>query len=142
METNKLVWSIHPLRSKPVVSISLILLLPILYIMTFHIFPNLIVTTLAFFAFFMSLRGYFFKTTYTLLQDTIQVSLLSFRYTKKISDFKKYYIGPNALLLSPFKFKTRLNRYRGIYISFPQEMRTDIEKIISAQLECGSTNHE
>jgi len=83
----------------------------------------------------LSLRGYLFKSEYRLETDSLNVKMMIFQYKKKYADFKRVYIGKKAFLISPFTYKTKLNKYRGVYIPFPENLRDSIIKFISEKFE-------
>ena len=128
-------WNIHPFKEEPLKSFLLVMFLFVLAIVLFLIFPNIVFTTIAMLLMIISLRGYLFKSIYKLEDDLIKIKMLSFEYKKKFHDFKKLYIGNNAFLMSPFTYKTRLNKYRGIYIPFPKELKVEIINFISEKFE-------
>jgi hypothetical protein len=40
---------------------------------------------------------------------------------RKIREFKRLYEGKNGVLLSPFRHKTFLNQFRGVFLLLPSE---------------------
>jgi len=83
----------------------------------------------------ISLRGYLFKSVFKLKDKELTVNMLNFEYKKKYEDFKMVYVGEGAFLMSPFTYKTKLNKYRGIYIPFPEDLRESIINFISRKFE-------
>jgi len=128
-------WNIHPFKEEPLKSFLLLLFLLILVLVLFLIFPNIVFIIIAMIAMIFSLRGYLFNTSYKLEENVIKIKMLSFEYPKKYSDFKRLYIGENAFLMSPFTYKTKLNRYRGVYIPFPESLKVEIVNFISEKFE-------
>ncbi len=61
--------------------------------------------------------------------------MLYFEYKKNIDTFKRLYLGDGVFLLSPFSYKTKLNRYRGLYANFPKELYSSIENLLKDRLE-------
>jgi len=135
LDKEVLEWSIHPFKESKKRSILLIVFLIILSIIVFLIFPNITFTLIAFSLLIISLRGFFFKTTYKLDSESLTIKMFNFEYKKKFSDFKRIYIGDDALLISPFTYKTRLNKYRGVYAIFPEKLHKQIQKKVEGKLE-------
>ncbi len=132
---NYLEWNIHPFKEEPLKSLFLSVFLFVLLIVLFLIFPNIPFIFASMFVMILSLRGYLFKSEYKLEAESLNVRMMIFEYKKKYSDFKRVYIGRKALLMSPFTYKTKLNKYRGIYIPFPEDLRESIINFISRKFE-------
>jgi hypothetical protein len=128
-------WNIHPFKEEPLKSLFLSVFLFVLAIFLFLIFPNIPFILASMFVMILSLRGYLFKSEYKLEEDNLNVKMFVFEYKKRYSDFKRVYIGKSAFLMSPFTYKTRLNKYRGIYIPFPEELRKKIITFISGKFK-------
>jgi hypothetical protein len=128
-------WNIHPFKEEPLKSFLLITFLFILMILLFFIFPNIPFLLSVMIVMILSLRAYFFKSEYKLEHEYLNVKMLVFQYKKQYADFKKVYIGEAAFLMSPFTYKTKLNKYRGIYIPFPKNLRDRIILFISERFE-------
>jgi len=128
-------WNIHPFKEEPLKSFFLLTFLFILMFLVFLISRNITFALIATILMLISLRGYLFNTSYKLENEIIKIKMLSFQYKKKYNDFKRLYIGENAMLMSPFTFKTKLNKYRGVYIPFPKELKAEIVNFISEKFE-------
>jgi len=132
---NYLEWNIHPFKEEPLKSLFLSVFLLMLFIILFLIFPNIPFVFASIIVMILSLRGYLFKSKYKLEPENLTVKMLVFEYKKKYIDFKRVYIGKSAFLMSPFTYKTKLNRYRGIYIPFPENLRENVITFISGKFE-------
>ncbi len=128
-------WSIHPFKNSLKESSLVILFLLFTTIVVFLALPNIIITFALMFLVIISLRGFFFKTTYSLNSEALNIKMLTFEYSKKFVDFKRVYISEDAFLISPFTYKTRLNKYRGVYANFPKELKEEIEVLFKNKLE-------
>jgi len=128
-------WNIHPFKEEPLKSFFLLTFLFILMFLVFLISRNITFSLIAITAMIVSLRGFLFNTRYKLEAEVIHIKMLSFQYKKKYNDFKKLYIGKDAFLMSPFMFKTKLNKYRGVYIPFPENLKVEIINFISEKFE-------
>lgn len=53
---------------------------------------------------------------------------------RRLTEFKKVYHGKNGILLSPFKRKTILNQFRGVFLLLPRE-RQKIEDYVRNLVE-------
>ncbi|MEO0142084.1 MAG: hypothetical protein ABIL70_03020 [candidate division WOR-3 bacterium] len=119
-------WSVHPARDNPVKTIlSLIFIFGFLFFVL--IFYGLLWALLGFIFLFASLHSYFFPTYYAIDEESIQIRNIFTTQKRKLKEFKKVYLGRNGVLFSPFRHKTFLNQFRGVYLLLPPEK----EEIIS-----------
>jgi NOL1/NOP2/fmu family ribosome biogenesis protein len=53
---------------------------------------------------------------------------------RKLTEFRKVYVGRNGVLLSPFRRKTFLNQFRGVFLLLP-EQRDEILEFLTIRIE-------
>ena len=63
-----------------------------------------------------SVISFFLPIRYIFTSDEVRVITPLSRKIRKWAEFKSYYVDPNGILLSPFLKKSRLERFRGIYL--------------------------
>ena len=83
---------------------------------------------------FLSLGRFFFPTRYKLDRDGINVKTITTNVTYKWSRYRSVYADRNGALLSPFMGPSRLESFRGLYITF-SDNREQIVEYIKAQLK-------
>ncbi|MCH9031572.1 MAG: hypothetical protein IIB00_04860 [candidate division Zixibacteria bacterium] len=83
---------------------------------------------------FLSLGRFFFPTRYKLDRDGISVKTITTNVTHKWSRYRSMYPDRNGALLSPFMGPSRLESFRGLYITFTDN-REQIVEFIRARLE-------
>uniref|UniRef100_A0A7C4X9K2 Uncharacterized protein n=1 Tax=candidate division WOR-3 bacterium TaxID=2052148 RepID=A0A7C4X9K2_UNCW3 len=119
-------WTVHPAKdnqSKTVFSLIFISIF-LFFILIFYGFFWALLGAIFLFA---SLSSYYLPTSYLLDDDHIEIKGLFSNQNRNLKEFKKIYYGKNGVLLSPFRKKTFLNHFRGIYLLLPR----DKEEIIS-----------
>jgi len=67
---------------------------------------------------FGSLAKFFLPTTYTFDPENVTVKTLTQTYTRPWSMFRSFYTDKNGVLLSPFIAPSRLENFRGLYMTF------------------------
>jgi len=112
-----LFWIVHPLARSRVIPAIVILFLFLLGVLIYHIY-GLFLAILSIGILFGSLSSYFFPTKYLFYPDRIEVHTFARRYSRSWSYFKSYHPDKNGVLLSPFEGRSRLERFRGIYVMF------------------------
>lgn len=83
---------------------------------------------------FVSLHSYFFPTSYEITEDEVRIRNIFMTQRRKLSEFRKIYVGKNGTLLSPFTRKTFLNQFRGIFLLLP-EKRDEILDLLRLRIE-------
>lgn len=126
-------WSVHPAKDnhkKTVLSLIFI----IAFLIFIAIFYGIFWSFLGFVILFVSLYSYFFPSTYELDDEYVTIRNMFITQRRKLTEFKKVYQGKNGILLSPFKRKTILNQFRGVFLLLPKD-RTEIEKYVRELIE-------
>ena len=126
-------WTVHPAKrdlTKTIVSGLFITV----FIVLVGIFYGIFWSIFGFVVLFVSLHSYFFPTTYEIDDQEVTVKNIFMTQRRKLSEFRKVYVGRNGTLLSPFRRKTFLNRFRGVFLLLP-EQREDILEFLRARIE-------
>ena len=126
-------WSVHPAKedyNKTVLSLIFI----IGFLMFVSIFYGLFWGILGFVILFVSLYSYFFPSYYEVDQDQVLIRNILITQRRRLAEFKKVYHGKNGILLSPFRRKTFLNQFRGVFLLLPKE-RQAIEDYVRGLIE-------
>ncbi|MEO0205115.1 MAG: hypothetical protein ABIL22_00375 [candidate division WOR-3 bacterium] len=119
-------WQIHPAKRNTTKTI-LSTLFILVFITMITILYNFYWALLALVFLVASLHSYYFPTTYEINEEEIIIKTIFSTHKRKLNEFKKLYIGKNGVLLSPFRHKTFLNNFRGIFLLLPEERNNIID---------------
>lgn len=128
-------WSVHPAKDKRTKTI-----LSLVFICGFLIFISLFYgifwAILGFIFLFFALHSYYFPTLYEVNGEGVIIKNIFATQKRKLSEFKKVYQGKNGVLLSPFKHKTLLNHFRGVFLFLPvlSAQRDEIVNYLKGQI--------
>ena len=126
-------WSVHPAReniAKTVVSLFFIFA----FLVYVSIFFGIVFAVVGFIILFVSLHSYYFPTQYELTDTEIIVTKFFGTQRRMLNEFRMVYEGKNGILLSPFRRKTFLNQFRGIFVLVPRE-RVRIVEYVRKRIE-------
>jgi hypothetical protein len=111
-------WVCHPakknIRITVLVTIFLIVLVAIVYYMTYSVWFALLGAVIL----FGSLATFYFPTRYILSADKIIIKTNARTQEKTWAQYRSFYPDKNGVLLSPFVRPSRLENFRGVYIKF------------------------
>ena len=110
-------WTVHPLKKDTKKSIFLILFIVLICLLTYLTFNSLLFTITAFVLLVISMRQFFVSTHYKLDTEGVMVN----RRKHNWNFFKSFYEDKNGILLSPFKDKSYLENFRGVYLILPDK---------------------
>ena len=125
-------WTIHPAKDNKKKTILSLIFIGALILYVF-IFWGLIWGAFGLIFMFIALQPYYFPTRYELTDEYVQVKTIFATQKRTLTDFKKVYVGKNGVLISPFKRKTFLNNFRGIFLFLPPE-RDEIVKFLTDRI--------
>jgi hypothetical protein len=126
-------WSVHPAKDnykKTILSLVFI----IGFLVFIAVFYGLFWGLLGFVILVVSLYSYFFPTHYEVDHEYVTIKNMFITQHRRLAEFKKVYRGKNGILLSPFKRKTILNQFRGVFLLLPKE-REAIEEYVRGLVE-------
>ena len=126
-------WSVHPaLRNYRKTILSLIFIIGFLTFIA--VFYGIFWSFLGFIILFVSLYSYFFPSNYEVDEEYVTIRNMFITQRRKLTEFKKVYRGKNGILLSPFKRKTILNQFRGVFLLLPKD-HSKIEEYVRGLIE-------
>ncbi len=82
---------------------------------------------------FASLAKFFLPTTYTFNKEGVTIKTMTQSLTRPWSMFRSFYTDKNGVLLSPFIGPSRLENFRGLYMTFSAN-REAVLQIISERV--------
>lgn len=118
-------WRVHPANenlTKTIISLIFVVIFLVLIGIIYGFFWSLLGAIFL----FISLYSYYFPTIYEINDEEVIIKTIFTTNKRKLAEFKKVYFGKNGILLSPFKHKTFLNNFRGVFLLLPE----DRDKII------------
>jgi hypothetical protein len=83
---------------------------------------------------FLSSYSFYFPTHYEITDDAVIIRGVFGRQKRSLNEFRKVLEGKNGVLLSPFRHKTFLNRFRGVFLFLP-EKREEIITLLREKIE-------
>lgn len=126
-------WTVHPAKhdlTRTVISSFFVTA----FIVFVGIFYGIFWSIFGFVVLLVSLHSYFFPTSYEIDDDEVVIKNIFMTQRRKLSEFRKVYVGRNGTLLSPFRRKTFLNQFRGVFLLLP-EQRDEILEFLRARIE-------
>ncbi|HQO10506.1 MAG TPA: hypothetical protein PLK90_06820 [Clostridiales bacterium] len=83
----------------------------------------------------LSLTEIFFPFKYALYENGIIVDRFFYKVKHEYSYYKKVLNDKNGIFLSPFRYETRLESFRGILLRIPKDKRTEVMVFLKAKIE-------
>lgn len=121
-------WRVHPANenlTKTIVSLIFVFVFLLLIGIIYGFFWSLLGAIFL----FISLHSYYFPTVYEITDEEVIIKTFFTTNKRKLTEFKKAYWGKNGVLLSPFKYKTFLNNFRGVFLLLPKDRQEIIDFI-------------
>ncbi|MFH1231884.1 MAG: hypothetical protein V1709_10360 [Planctomycetota bacterium] len=135
-------WTVHPLKKDIKKSAFLIAFIILICLLTYLTFYNLLFAIMAFVLLIISMRQFFVRTHYKLDAEGVMVNSLGNRKKQSWNYFKSFYEDRKGILLSPFKDKSYLENFRGVYLILPENERPQILDFIKQSIlrsSCSAT---
>jgi len=126
-------WTVHPAKrnlTKTVLTAFFITL----FLVIVGVFYGIFWSVFGFIVLFVSLHSYFFPTSYAVDDEEVVIKNIFMTQKRKLNEFRKVYVGKNGTLLSPFKRKTFLNQFRGVFLLLP-EQRNEVLEFLRVRIE-------
>lgn len=111
-------WSVHPARSNRTKAI-VVAIFAVIFLVYIGNFYGIFWSLFGLIVLFLSSYSFYFPTHYETSDEEVVIKGLFTKQKRSLKEFKKVYEGKNGLLLSPFRHKTFLNRFRGIFLFLP-----------------------
>jgi hypothetical protein len=83
----------------------------------------------------LSLTEIFFPFKYALYENGIIVDRFFYKVKHEYSYYKKVLNDKNGIFLSPFRYETRLESFRGILLRIPKDKRTEVMAFLKEKIE-------
>jgi energy-coupling factor transporter transmembrane protein EcfT len=119
-------WSVHPAKQNITKAIVVALFI-IGFMVYIGIFFGAFWGVFGLIVLFLSAYSFYFPTHYEVIDEQVVIKSIFTTQRRPLKEFKKVLPGKNGVLLSPFRHKTFLNRFRGVFLFLPQNH----EEIIS-----------
>ncbi|KPK64736.1 hypothetical protein AMJ83_00665 [candidate division WOR_3 bacterium SM23_42] len=126
-------WTVHPAKrnlTKTILSAIFI----VAFLVFVGIFYGVFWSLFGLVVLLVSLHSYFFPTSYEAGKDEIVIKSILMTQKRGLREFRQVYVGKNGVLLSPFRRKTFLNRFRGVFLLLPEE-REEVLAFLRARVE-------
>lgn len=111
-------WIVHPAKRNLTKTVLSAIFLAVFLIFV-GFFYGVFWTIFGLIVLFVSLHSYFFPTAYEITEDEVIKRNIFLTQKRKLSEFRRVYEGKNGVLLSPFRRKTFLNQFRGVFLLLP-----------------------
>jgi hypothetical protein len=121
-------WSVHPARENMVKTIVSLVFI-IAFLVYVSVFFGVVFVVVGFIILFVSLHSYYFPTHYEITDTEIIVTKFFGTQRRLLKEFRMVYEGKNGMLLSPFRRKTFLNQFRGVFVLVPREQKEIVEDV-------------
>lgn len=111
-----------------IVSIVIIFLLTSLLFNPFYALIAILLATL-------SLTEIFFPFKYYFYDDKIIIDRFFYKFTKEYFYYKKVVNDKNGIFISPYRFETRMESFRGILLRVPEVEKREILEFLKSKIE-------
>jgi hypothetical protein len=126
-------WTVHP-ATRDLTKTLISSVFVTAFIIIVGAFYGIFWSIFGFVVLFVSLHSYFFPTSYDINDEEVVIKNIFMTQRRKLSEFRKVYVGKNGTLLSPFRRKTFLNQFRGVFLLLP-EQRDEILEFLRTRIE-------
>ena len=109
-------WTAHPFKADPKKSVFLVIIILLICLLVLFTTASIGFALVALLLLVFSMRQFFLPTTYILNTEGVEVRFSGATKKKRWDYFQSYYEDRNGILLSPFKDRSRLEAFRGIYL--------------------------
>jgi len=109
-------WTAHPFKTDPRKSVFLVIIILLICLLVLLTTENIGFTLIALTLLVVSMRQFFLPTVYVLNAEGVEVRFSGTSKKKRWDYFSSYYEDRNGILLSPFKDRSRLEAFRGMYL--------------------------
>ena len=83
----------------------------------------------------LSLTEIFFPFKYALYENGIIVDRFFYKVKHEYSYYKKVLNDKNGIFLSPFRYETRLESFRGILLRIPKDKKEEVMAFLKEKIE-------
>ncbi len=106
-----------------------------IFYFVFSVTGSVIMVLIAGLIFLITLSTYFLPTTYTADERMVSIKYLFSLKKRNLSAFRMMYPGRRGVLLSPFLAPSRLENFRGFYLRYGTNNKTEVDEFLAELLE-------
>lgn len=128
-ETAVLEWRVNLRKQQPKQAASALFFIVAVSGFFLFVFQNLVWAGFALVMLLIFTREFFLPVRYRLTTKAAEMRYLGGWYRMEWKDVKACYLDECGVKLSPFRFRTRLDRFRGIYLRFGDNREAVVEKV-------------
>ena len=122
------------LKDDPKKFISAIFVVFLVYLFILYAF-NPLYAMISLFLTISSLSEIFFTFKYTFFEKGLLVNRFFYKVKRDYSYYKKVFPDKNGIFLSPYRFKTRMEMFRGILLRIPEKDREEVMAFLVEKIE-------
>jgi len=137
-------WKVHPAKNNMTKAI-VVAVFVMVFVIYVGIFFGIFWSIFGLIVLFLSSYSFYFPTHYEVNDESVIIKSIFTRQIRSLQEFRKVLVGKNGALLSPFRHKTFLNRFRGVFLFLPKERQAIIDLLrekIEERSEEASDNSE
>ena len=110
----------------------------------FAVITIFFITTLLFSSFYgliaillviLSLTEIFFPFKYYFYEDKLIIDRFFYKFNKEYFYYKKVVNDRNGIFLSPYRFETRMESFRGILLRIPEDKKKNILEFLISKIQ-------
>ena len=124
----------NTLKDDPRTFFKAVLAVFIVNIFIYYIF-NPTYGTIALVLTILSLTEIFFPFKYKLYEKGIIVDRFFYKVKHEYGYYKKVYNDKNGIFLSPYRYKTRMDSFRGILLRIPKDKKEEVLDFLRSKIE-------
>lgn len=113
----------NPFKKRPVKGVIALLVLMLFAYLAAMEFNSVLMGVILFCAGFMSLSSFYFSARYRLSKSGVERQFLGVKESRAWDYFRSVYVGDGGILLSPFRGRNFLEKFRGFEIPFDGDNR-------------------
>ncbi len=106
-----------------------------IFYFVFSVTGSVIMVLIAGLIFLITLSTYFLPTTYTVDEKTVTIKFHFSAKKRNLSAFRMMYPGRRGVLLSPFLGPSRLENFRGFYLRYGKDNKTEVDEFLAGLLD-------
>jgi hypothetical protein len=127
-------WTAHPVKRRPrdLALVAMVVLFSAYGVLALT--RSIFLAMLAIAILLFSIAPFLVPTHYKLDDDGVEERRLGRRRFRAWKDLRRVQVGPGAALVSPFKRKHRLDRYRGILLLLDGAPRDQVVAILTERI--------
>jgi hypothetical protein len=129
-------WQSHPAKERPATAVILTIFIMVVMVAIYYtmersflmmLFSGLVLT--------VSLSTFYFPTTYTVDEKNVKIRYMFSVKERNLSAFRQYFPEARGILLSPFLSASRLENFRGFYLRYGKDNKTEVDAFVSRLID-------